>query len=471
MKMNYFLRKISCNNIMSLTFPELYYGDVNIEAIAGGGPQGTQGNQGSQGSQGNQGSQGLQGNQGSQGLQGNQGSQGSQGFQGLQGSQGNQGSQGLQGNQGSQGSQGFQGSQGSQGNQGSQGLQGNQGSQGLQGNQGSQGSQGFQGLQGNQGNQGNQGINPTILGTANQIIVTGSSPVTLSTPQNIATSSNVQFQDVYIGTSTAAFNAPLQFDSSINQRKICLFDGNPGSPNTFQFYGFGINAGVLAHIVALNTANHVFYSAASSTALNTLFTISGNNSGTIMPIGQNCGYSIGSNLIYSYVGSAGSYFTGSAVGDLCIRNASTSNSVNIGVGSSTPQLVINNNNILGNVNLNLPNLILTGYVSGSGSATIVAGNSMIIGTGGSVSIIGNQVGGTLAVSTAISTPVASGVMATITLPSSSPTSFAVLLTPQNSATAILPFYAICTGLSTFTISTATILAVNLNLNWNYSIVA
>jgi len=73
-----------------------------------------------------------------------------------------------------------------------------------------------------------------------------------------------------IGTTTA--NAPLQFSNSAVNRKIVLYDGNN---NDNQYYGFGINGGVLRYQVDALFADHVFYAASSSTTSTELMRIRG----------------------------------------------------------------------------------------------------------------------------------------------------------------------------------------------------
>src|ERR1700679_1273552 len=121
----------------------------------------------------------------------------------------------------------------------------------------------------------------TLTGTTNEVVVTNTAgTITLSTPQPIGTTSQVQFPNIYCGSSTATFDCPLQFDSTTSNRKITLFET---ANNQFQFYGFGIAAGTLIYNVGVNTSNHVFSSAFSSTALTTLFTIFGNQAGVSIP--------------------------------------------------------------------------------------------------------------------------------------------------------------------------------------------
>ena len=75
--------------------------------------------------------------------------------------------------------------------------------------------------------------------------------------------------NVGIGTSSA--NAPLHFANDIRNRKIVLWEG---ANNDHQFYGFGINGGVLRY---QTMDNHIFYNGTSATNSTELMRIQGNN--------------------------------------------------------------------------------------------------------------------------------------------------------------------------------------------------
>jgi Chaperone of endosialidase len=79
-----------------------------------------------------------------------------------------------------------------------------------------------------------------------------------------------------VGIGAAGTNAPLQFANTTVNRKIVLYEG---ANNDHQYYGFGINNGVLRYQTDASNADHVFYSAASASASNELLRIKGN--GTI----------------------------------------------------------------------------------------------------------------------------------------------------------------------------------------------
>lgn len=75
-----------------------------------------------------------------------------------------------------------------------------------------------------------------------------------------------------IGIGTATPNAPLQFSNATLNRKIVLFETNN---NDHQYYGFGINNGILRYQIDATTAAHVFYAATSSTTSNEVGRITG----------------------------------------------------------------------------------------------------------------------------------------------------------------------------------------------------
>ena len=68
-------------------------------------------------------------------------------------------------------------------------------------------------------------------------------------------------------------NAPLQFSNTTANRKMVLYEI---VNNDHQFYGFGINSGVLRYQVYSTVDNHVFYAGSSASTSNELMRIKGN---------------------------------------------------------------------------------------------------------------------------------------------------------------------------------------------------
>lgn len=75
-----------------------------------------------------------------------------------------------------------------------------------------------------------------------------------------------------VGIGNATPNAPLQFATSEANRKVVLYDSNN---NDHQYFGLGINSSVLRYQVGSSSADHVWYSGASTTTSTELFRIPG----------------------------------------------------------------------------------------------------------------------------------------------------------------------------------------------------
>ena len=76
-----------------------------------------------------------------------------------------------------------------------------------------------------------------------------------------------------------------------------------------------------------------------------------NVNGITQNLATNNTYALGSKADYAYSSAAGAYFTGTAIGDVNLRNTDTTKTLNLGLGSGTPQIKIANTLITTNVTL------------------------------------------------------------------------------------------------------------------------
>ena len=65
----------------------------------------------------------------------------------------------------------------------------------------------------------------------------------------------------------------IKMGTTVSNRKLVMYEQ---APNIHQFYGFGVNAGIVRYQVASTGASHVFYAGATSTTSNELMRILGN---------------------------------------------------------------------------------------------------------------------------------------------------------------------------------------------------
>lgn len=79
--------------------------------------------------------------------------------------------------------------------------------------------------------------------------------------------------DGNVGIGTSAPHAPLQFSNGLSNRKLVLYEGND---NDHQFFGLGINGGILRYQINTTSDNHVFYAGVDATTSNELMRIQGN---------------------------------------------------------------------------------------------------------------------------------------------------------------------------------------------------
>lgn len=75
-----------------------------------------------------------------------------------------------------------------------------------------------------------------------------------------------------VGIGAISPNAPLQLAKAVANRKVVLYET---ANNDHQFYGLGINSGVLRYQVYNLGSNHIFYAANSSTTSKELMRIKG----------------------------------------------------------------------------------------------------------------------------------------------------------------------------------------------------
>ena len=152
---------------------------------------------------------------------------------------------------------------------GPRGVQGEQGDQGQQGVQGVQGVQGDQGVQGVQGAQGAQGDPLAIQGTPDQIVATAAGDtVTLSTPQDIASTSSPEF---VAQTLTATTNQLVLGTTTLNVP-------TPSAPRAYTIPDVGKDSELLLSenvqiIPTTGNAPVTFELAASISGTNTLYTV------------------------------------------------------------------------------------------------------------------------------------------------------------------------------------------------------
>lgn len=92
-----------------------------------------------------------------------------------------------------------------------------------------------------------------------------------------------------VGIGTVTPHAALQLGNAIVNRKIVLYEG---ANNDHQYYGFGINGGVLRYQTSTTGDDHVFYAGSSTTTSNELMRIKGNG---IVGIGSSSQFQVNSS--------------------------------------------------------------------------------------------------------------------------------------------------------------------------------
>ncbi|MBX2965539.1 MAG: tail fiber domain-containing protein [Cyclobacteriaceae bacterium] len=119
-------------------------------------------------------------------------------------------------------------------------------------------------------NSGNVGIGSTA--PANRLTVAAGTSIGSGYTATAAPTNGLIVQgNVGIGITTP--NAPLQLASSIGNRKLVLYDVNN---NDHQFYGFGVQSGMIRYQTQSNVSSHIFFAGATPTTSTELMRIQGN---------------------------------------------------------------------------------------------------------------------------------------------------------------------------------------------------
>lgn len=177
--------------------------------------------------------------------------------------------------------------------------------------------------------------------------------MTFSVNQSVTDTPEVvinQFGNVGIGTQTPRFtfdvNGIIATNNDINNKKLVLYDNAPtDNPNTAtNFYGFGINAGMLRYQVDTDAATHAFYGGSTEY----MRIVAGNMGiGTTNPQARLDVTSTGQNAVTIEVGDVSNTNVLRLIGNLTtggFNNISQSNDVGIiygtSAGSLTNKLVI-----------------------------------------------------------------------------------------------------------------------------------
>lgn len=113
--------------------------------------------------------------------------------------------------------------------------------------------------------------------TGNRVVTQGANTLAFTTTAvngfSVAGSTlSVDGANNRVGIGTAAPNAPLQFANATGNRKIVMYET---ANNDQQFYGFGVDPGILRYQADVTTTDHVFYAGASTTTSNELMRIKG----------------------------------------------------------------------------------------------------------------------------------------------------------------------------------------------------
>jgi len=115
-----------------------------------------------------------------------------------------------------------------------------------------------------------------------------------NSPQGRGWSFNMNDRTGFIGLGNFNANAPLHLNNELQNRKIILYEN---ANNNHQYYGFGINSGVLRYQTDAQNADHVFYAAVDGNSSAELMRIKGKGNVGIGTSNPSRKLSVNGNLV------------------------------------------------------------------------------------------------------------------------------------------------------------------------------